>query len=283
MKKRIGRILLVLLLIFAAETLWSNLTVGVTHYTVLSERLPSSFNGFKIVQLSDVHNAVFGQDNAQIVNILRNEQPDIIVFTGDLVDSNRLDLEAAIILVKQAVEIAPCYYVTGNHEAALQEQLDKILEQLETCSVKVLRDQWVYLKRGGETIQLIGIDDPSFYNRRASIIKAKIKNMKLPEGFKVVLSHHPESFGSFVDNDVDLALCGHTHGGQVRLPFIGGLYAPSQGSFPFYDAGRFEMNRTTMIISRGIGNSSFPIRVFNQPEVVVVTLRTENENVDGKS
>ena len=266
-------------IVLVAWTVWSNITVGTTHYTVTSNRLPASFDHYKIVIVSDVHNAEFGVNNSWLIRQIKKESPDIIAITGDLVDSSKTDIEIAGKLVHQLVEIAPCYYVTGNHEAWLGSQYQELENILLDESVVTLHDNAVPLTKDHETIQLVGLDDPDFTDRDASIqasmLESKINSMNLSGSYCILLSHRPEAFDAYVTENMDLVLSGHAHGGQFRLPFVGGIIAPNQGLFPKYDAGMYSENNTTMIVSRGIGNSIIPVRFNNRPEIVSVELICE--------
>lgn len=266
-------------IVLVAWTVWSNVTVGTTHYTVTSNRLPASFDHYKIVIVSDVHNAEFGVNNSWLIRQIKKESPDIIAITGDLVDSSKTDIEIAGKLVHQLVEIAPCYYVTGNHEAWLGSQYQELENILLDESVVTLHDNAVPLTKDHETIQLVGLDDPDFTDRDASIqasmLESKINSMNLSGSYCILLSHRPEAFDAYVTENMDLVLSGHAHGGQFRLPFVGGIIAPNQGLFPKYDAGMYSENNTTMIVSRGIGNSIIPVRLNNRPEIVSVELICE--------
>lgn len=261
---------------FAVWTVWGNATVGVTHYTVASGRLPQAFNHFKIVVVSDFHNAEFGKENDTLIKLIEKEKPDIIAFTGDLVDSRRTDIETAADLVRNLAEIAPCCYVTGNHEARLGEQYQKLEKILLEENVVVLHDGYRELTRNNETILIAGLDDPNFTDINSavhnSILKTKLDGMNLSDSYFVLLSHRPEAFEAYTSAGADLVLCGHAHGGQFRLPFIGGIAAPNQGLFPKYDGGVYSENHTTMIVSRGVGNSIIPVRINNRPEIVCVEL-----------
>ena len=275
-KKRIFVIILMLLFILVVWTIWGNVTAGVTRYTVTSNRLPHSFDGYTIAVVSDLHNAQLGNNNGQLVEKIKKEHPDIIAITGDLVDSNRTDIEIAIQLVRQLTEIAPCYYVTGNHEAWIKEQYKELEKGLIAEDVVILHDNVTQLTKGSETIQIAGLDDPDFTDRgtyiQESMLQRKISNMSLSNEYCILLSHRPETFEAYVSEEVDLVLSGHAHGGQFRLPFIGGIVAPNQGFFPEFDAGQYSKNNTIMIVSRGIGNSIIPVRFNNRPEIVIVEL-----------
>lgn len=286
MKLRFKRkqIIIVIILAFLALvvgwTVWGNLTIGTTHYEIAFENLPSSFEGYKIAQISDLHNAKFGENNARIIEILHEEKPDMIAITGDLIDSNRTDIDIAVQFMQQAVHIAPCYYVTGNHEAWIGEDYQQLEKKMIDVGVRILHDEVMPIYKDGESIQLIGLDDPDFTDRDAvvqdSMLDSKLKNLKLQDGFKLLLSHRPETVHSYVSTNVDLVLSGHAHGGQFRMPFIGGIVAPNQGLFPEYDAGVFDERGTTMVVSRGIGNSIIPVRLNNRPEIVIVKLQPKS-------
>lgn len=269
----------VVIAIITSWIVWGNITVGTTLYPIYDTNLPSGFEGYKIAQISDLHNAEFGQNNSQLWKILQKEAPDMIALTGDLVDSAHTDIEIAVSLVKRAMEIAPCYYVTGNHEAWLKDQYSALERELENCGVRVLRNQSEILISGDNRIQLIGIDDPDFsesdsgmFDFTADIISMEIESAENREEYKILLSHHPEVFDTYVEKKMNLVLCGHAHGGQFRLPLIGGMIAPNQGLFPKYDGGIYERESTTMVVSRGIGNSIIPVRFNNRPEVVMIVL-----------
>lgn len=257
-------------------TIWGNITVGTTQYTVVSSRLPAAFDHYRMVVVSDFHNAEYGDHNRQLIRQVAAEQPDSIVFTGDLLDSRHPNLAIVEDLIRELTAVAPCYYVTGNHEARLGSQFQELEQLLLAHSVVVLHDEAVPLTRNGETIQLVGLDDPDFTDRNASIqqsmLETKLRNLNLTTDYRILLSHRPEYFDAYVAAEIDLALCGHAHGGQFRLPLVGGLVAPNQGFFPKYDAGVYTEQGTTMIVSRGVGNSILPVRFNNRPELVSVEL-----------
>ena len=284
LKKRY--IFLFLFFILVAWTIWGNVSVGTTYYSISSPRLPEAFDGYKIVVVSDLHNAQFGSDNSQITNIIEKEQPDMIAITGDLIDSNKTDIDIAVSLLRRLVQIAPCYYVTGNHEAWIGSQYSELEEKLLEENVHILHDQVVSIEKDGQSLQLAGLDDPDFTDRdsavQSSILQTKLQEMDLSGEYCVLLSHRPEAFEAYAAEGIDLALCGHAHGGQFRLPFIGGLIAPNQGFFPEYDAGLYTRDDTNMIVSRGIGNSIIPIRFNNRPEIVIIQQKCDGQGHNSK-
>ncbi len=287
LKKAAGRrcggiaILVAAAVAILAWLIWGNCTIQTTVLEVSDPNLPAGLEGYRIAQISDLHNAQFGQDNCKLLNILRQQEPALIALTGDLVDSRHTNLDAAVSFAQQAVAIAPCYYVTGNHEARLKTQYDELEARLRGCGVTVLHNQSEAIFVNGACIQLIGVDDPDFaesgmFRMAEGIVRTEIQNARAGAGYRILLSHRPELFDVYVREDIDLAFCGHAHGGQFRLPFLGGVIAPNQGLFPKYDAGLYRQGDTAMIVSRGVGNSIVPVRVNNRPEVVIAVLHGEN-------
>jgi len=251
--------------------------------SISSDRLPDSFSGFRIAQMSDLHNTVFGEDNETLLRMLSDCKPDIIVITGDLIAAQHTDIEIALNFAQESVKIAPTFYVTGNHEASCS-QYDILKVGLETVGVIVLEDEIIYLERGDDVIALLGLADPNFtikgdlFGEVPAMVSTKLKNMLEQDNvYSVLLSHRPELFETYAVCGVDLVLSGHAHGGQFRLPFVGGLVAPEQGLFPKYDAGLYTDGNTNMIVSRGLGNSIIPIRFNNRPEIVLIELHANNK------
>ena len=221
-----------------------------------------------------------GKDNEKLLAMLRDADPDMIAITGDLIDSRNTDIEVALQFIREAVKIAPCYYVTGNHEARVNEY-GELKAGMEVAGVTVLEDVRTEIGMEGETITLIGVNDPSYqtdylFGDSETVMNAKLDELQTEnDGFTILLSHRPELFDTYADYDIDLILSGHAHGGQFRLPFIGGLVAPNQGLFPEYDAGIYTEDNTNMLVSRGVGNSILPFRINNRPEVILIELQAE--------
>ena len=283
------KILIILAVILIAVwlvlfTYKGNTTVATDRYTAVYENLPPEFDGFRIAQISDLHDAQFGEGNLDVLEILENESPDMIALTGDMLDFRRLNIGASVSFISEAAKIAPCYYVNGNHEAQLHNTYPDFKKAIEEAGVAVLDNRAVPITRGSGSIMIAGINDPllasktELNNRGVTGVANMILDgleKDIAGKFTVLLSHRPDMFEAYVSHDIELALCGHTHGGQIRLPLIGGLFGPGQGFFPKYDAGLFKKDGTEMIISRGIGNSAFPVRFNDTPEVVVVTLEKQ--------
>lgn len=277
-KKVVLAVIFILLLTFLVWVIWANFALETNEYTIKSEKIGDGFDGFRIAHLSDLHNTEIGKENGKLLKMLSDANPDIIVITGDLIDSRRTNISVALNFTKEAVKIAPCYFVSGNHESRISEY-DYLESELKKQGVVVLDNKTAEIEKAGEKIALIGVRDPSFdfkgdFCDVDNFLKSSIEPLQT-ETFTVVLSHRPELFDVYVKNGADLSLCGHIHGGQIRLPFIGGLLSPDPSLFPEYDAGLFTENNTNMIVSRGIGNSAIPLRFNNRPEIIVVTLESQ--------
>jgi len=282
-KVRVFPIILVLfVLVVGIILLDSNTRLTTTEYELHYGDLPDSFDGYRIVVLSDIHAAVFGEGNERLISRVKDAEPDIIAITGDFIDKHdklaaETQLEIAESLVMELAPIAPVYYITGNHDWNSGE-LRQLISMLEEHEVRVLRNRYSLVFRGDDSIILAGTDDP---NGPADMTKpaefvAKIHEAEEP-GFIVMLEHRNNNLKLYSELGVDLVICGHAHGGLVRLPFTDGLVGPQRDWFPTYTNGVYTMGDTNMVISRGIGNHTGVPRFLNNPQVVVVVLR----NADG--
>lgn len=270
--------ILTLIVVLLGGMIWffhvQNRSIVVTPVDLSFDYLPASFEGFTIVHLSDYHNQNYGPRLEDLLSAVKMANPDLIAFTGDLVDMRQFHGEKALDLMRQLVTVAPVYFVNGNHEWATG-QFDLLEAQLREIGVHVLRNQREVLVRREGELALLGIDDPVLENDELVALTWELSQAMagLPEQtFTVLLSHRPEAMEVYARLSIDLALTGHAHGGQFRLPFLGGLVAPNQGFFPSYSAGVYEEQRTRMVVHRGIGNSIIPLRLLNRPEVVVIRL-----------
>lgn len=287
-KSAIVLLIVIALLLFCS---YQNRHLETTYYTYKAEHLDAEFDGYRIVQISDLHNAKFGKDNQKLVDRIRECEPDMIVLTGDLVDSNHTNVDRAVQFVDEIVKICSVYYVTGNHEYWLEaSEYDELMSGLTGAGAVILDDQVVEISRGDAKFRLVGLDDRSLSDGTLEALfsdesighdqagqkeeTADNENSEKKE-FTVVLAHEPQYLARYASAGVDLVLSGHAHGGQFRLPFVGGIVAPDQGFFPEYTAGEYYMDGTEMIVSRGLGNSVIPVRLFNYPEIVCVELKTK--------
>ncbi len=267
----LGFILLTIIFLYR-----QNNDITITRINEVSSKIPVDFDGYKILQISDLHIKSFGKNQKSIVKMVTNEAPDLIVITGDLVDSKKYDAEVCLQLCQQLNDVAPIYFVTGNHEA-WSNKFDEFETQLKSVGVNVLRNESLFIKHKVSKLLLLGVDDPDF--QEEGNIEKQIDEMLLAhdEAYTILLSHRPELIEVYSKKNIDLVFSGHAHGGQFRLPIIGGIIAPNQGWLPQYTSGAYGLGNTTMIVSRGLGNSIIPQRLFNKPELVVVTLVQEKE------
>lgn len=263
-KSAIVLLIVIALLLFCS---YQNRHLETTYYTYKAEQLGADLEGYRIVQISDLHNVKFGKNNQKLVDRIRECEPDMIVLTGDLVDSNHTNVDRAVQFVDEIVKICPVYYVTGNHEYWLDtSEYENLMDGVASAGVIILDDQVVEISRGDAKFRLVGLDDKSLADGTLEALLSDEKELT------VVLAHEPQYFARYAGTGVDLVLSGHAHGGQFRLPFVGGIVAPDQGFLPEYTAGEYYMNGTEMIVSRGLGNSVIPVRLFNYPEIVCVDL-----------
>ena len=281
MKKRIWWILGAAALVLSLWLAWGNYALTVTEITVTDPELPDAFRGFRIAQVSDLHNAQFGPENRDLLERLAKLEPDIIVITGDLIDRRRTDTAVALDFVRAALEIAPCYFAPGNHEGG-SAAYPALAEELRKLGTVVLESRAEVLEREGEFLRLAGAEDYTCFEAGPGEpqVAAMLSALEpaLEPGYNIVLFHRPELAGRLDKMDVDLILSGHAHGGQFRLPFVGGVYAPDQGFFPEYDSGLYDLGDRFLVVSRGLGNSLFPLRINNRPEILLITLEKPAEN-----
>lgn len=277
-KKHRGRgcltALIILALIAAAAAFLikdSREDLEISRYEVNSKKLPESFDGFKIVQLSDLHGAEFGEDGMGLVEKVKELEPDIIALTGDFV-TDEGDLAAVKKLAGRLTELCPVYFVSGNHEFGSGLAV-KVRNILERAGVKYLSNEYLTINRGEDEILLGGVEDPLAYADMLSPDElAQKMNDAAPDAFKILLGHRNYWMTEYPELPVDLIFCGHAHGGLIRIPGVGGLIGTDRRLFPDFDAGEYNNGRYTLIVSRGLGNSVPIPRVFNRPEIVCVEL-----------
>lgn len=256
---------------------YGNTVVTVSRYDVRSEKIPPDFDGFRIVQISDLHNSRNTMMTESLINKTKKEAPDVILLTGDIIDSYYPDVSAAMNVVQSLNEIAPVYYVIGNHEPRARESSD-LISKMRKIGVNVLWDSYAVIRVGDDEINIAGINDPRIVNTDGSgddadIVSRFIGSLDYDrELYTILLSHRPELLTTYATYGVDLVFAGHAHGGLIRLPLIGGLYAPNQGLFPEYSGGLYTMADTSMIVSRGVGNSGNSFRINDNPELVITIL-----------
>ncbi|MGB4588188.1 MAG: metallophosphoesterase [Clostridiaceae bacterium] len=277
---QILRILIVMIFVLGF-LYYENNAVDISQYAVDNSQIPADFDGVKILQISDLHSKSFGKKQKRLIEIVRSLEPDYIFLTGDLIDYRSNRIEPCIELISGIKEVAPIYFVTGNHEEASSVFLT-FKQMLQENGVIILDDESVVLKKGEGEILLSGISDREVLANSKAGRSINFKRILSTLGsdrehYKILLAHRPELIRYYSEANFDLVFSGHAHGGQVRLPFVGGLVAPGQGLFPEYTENVHVVGETSMVISRGLGNSLIPQRLFNHPEIVVVTLNSSRD------
>ncbi len=278
-----------LLIALAAALIWGflylqNNKLDITRHSFKSDAVKDDV---KLVHLSDLHS----KPQRAVLKTVKNLQPDVIMITGDYINDRARRREKMLAFAKALTEIAPVYYITGNHERRL-EDFDKLMQELRDSGFHVLLDEIAAFNVNGTPIAVLGLDEnqasfEAYRERKAGTFQYKdvsslFETFTKYNAYKIVLSHFPENFSmikemNYQQYDFDLQLSGHAHGGQFILPFIGPVLSPGQGLFPKYARGKFG-DRPAMLVSRGIGNAEFPFRLFNHPEIIEITLKNNNED-----
>ncbi len=272
-RRKWRRFFTLLIIIIALLLIDSNVRLVTKEYELEFDDLPRSFDGFRIVQLSDVHAVDFRDDYARVIEAVTSAEPDVIVLTGDFIDSDD-QCEHLLPLLNALPRIAPTYYVTGNHEWD-SGGLDELLDVLSDANVTVLHNEFVQLRSGGDFIVLAGAEDPNgpFDMTTPEELVSEIKS-SCGDAFTIMLNHRNDRLGLYSSLGVDLVLSGHAHGGIIRLPFTDGLIGPSREWFPTFTSGVYSEGDTYMVVSRGVGNhTGFP-RFLNNPHIPVIILRS---------
>ncbi|MBU5484069.1 metallophosphoesterase [Clostridium sp. MSJ-11] len=269
----------------------------VSEYKISSDKIGNEFDGFKIVQLSDLHSKEFGKNNSTLIKKIKKLNPDIIVTTGDMYNSTNDDGEVFYNLAKELSKDYKIYYIVGNHEQISEVRREEsevskennYIESLKELGVTVLDNDKVEIEREGKKINLYGLEIPlRFYKDKntatysgdkpydkSNVEKAIGKASE--EDFNILLAHNPIYFPVYSSWGADLTLSGHTHGGIIRIPFKGGLLSPERTFFPKYDGGEFELDESKLIVNRGLGNDTIKLRIFNRPEISVITLKSSED------
>lgn len=277
MKNKLG-FFSMLILVITGILYRENNKLSKTYINYGSKKIPKSFDNFKIVQISDLHDKLFGKNQKSIIRKINQENPDIIVITGDIYYSYKQKIKNSLLFLKEISKLYPVYFVSGNHEQR-DKNWDIHSKIIKSYGVKIIDNKIEKITKLGDYIQICGLKDPSFYKKKTRYIvfEQKLKSIinKIDKNkLAILLSHRPEKMDIYVKYDVDLVFSGHAHGGQIRI-FNQGLLSPSEGFFPKYTGGRYDEDKTTMILSRGLGRTIFTTRLFNKPDIVVATLKSE--------
>lgn len=282
------KIIIFLILIVVFLYTYLSKKVDITRYTVKSDKISKLFDDYTIVQLSDFHSKGYNDTTGIIINEIEKINPDIIVMTGDMISWDVENIDELQSLIKSLITNYPIYYINGNHEELAEilksKEYENFINDIKSLGVSVLKNTYIELIRDGESINLyeidIPLDGPTGLYVSSGQLDDKYINDKLDEvdknKFNILLAHNPLFIEEYSEWGADLVLAGHMHGGIIRIPIIGiGIASPEKDYFPKYDAGEFKVANTTMIVNRGIGTSSSGLRVFNKPEISVITLKRE--------
>ena len=281
MKKNrlIVNIITIFLIIFLIRLYIDNNVFEISYIDFIDEEIPVAFNETKILQISDLHNKAYGNENIVLKNAIAEIKPDYIFLTGDMVSSRDTDFSNFYSLASEIGSLYDCYYIPGNHELDFRnETLKAFYNALKEYKIKVLDNEIITLIKDGEKINLYGMwYNPKYYIKEDFKLEVmeKIMNKAENDSFNILLTHNPDDFKVYADWGADLIFSGHVHGGMLRLPYVGGVISPSRTLFPKYDAGIYEYNDSNLIVSRGLSRGATGIRIFNQPELVVVNLKAE--------
>lgn len=290
MKKKIFIIVFLILVVvlFLVRLQIDANVIQISRFSLESSKIPKSFDGYKIVHISDLHSKEFGKDNKSLIEKITQEKPDIVVLTGDMVSANETDYTVFFSLVSELTQKYKVYFIPGNHEQALNlKEKSEIITYLEDRGVDVLDNEVAIIKSGDEEINLYGLwYSNKYYSENDEYILDEELISELigeahEDSYNILLSHNPRYFLTYAQWGADLTLSGHVHGGMVRIPFVGAIFSPDEGFFPKYDAGLYtEESGKSIVVSRGLGSGSRGFRLFNRPDLVVITLHSVEKGVD---
>lgn len=261
--------------------------IDITEYEYASDKVPGGFDGCKIAVLSDLHCNRIGRRNELLIEHIDAISPDIIICAGDMVSDNARHMKVTLRLMRRlSLKYDNIYYACGNHELRLfinpvtNSLYRKYCRRLRRMGVIFLNNRSAYLERGGQRIRITGLNiSRQYYNKIWNRIDMPAGYVDLLVGkcdedvLEILIAHNPDYFKRYAQWGADVVFSGHVHGGIVVLPFIGGVIAPTLRLFPKYDFGRFEYGESVMFLSRGLGSHTIPVRIFNNPEIMSVTLR----------
>lgn len=293
-KKKGWAYTLILLIFLVLFFYWDNNSLQITRYSLAYSQLPDGFEGYRIVQISDMHGKAFGEKNSTLAERIKALKPDILLATGDMMSSTANDGGAFLDFLDSFGQYCPVYMCMGNHEQIARwlndgdthAKYEQFIQEIKKRGGILLDNEKVFLERNGDRIALEGLtlelyhysrrdldpNDDSMYLKRAYIDQVLGASY---EPFTLLLAHNPAYFTEYTAWGADLTLSGHVHGGVIQVPFMGGLLSPEHVFFPQYDAGLFENEKGKMIVNRGLGNSVINFRLFNRPEITYIELQKQ--------
>lgn len=274
---------------------YGNNAIEVSHFRIETAKLPQNYAGLRLVHISDLHGKQFGRQNKRLAQAILRQEPDLIVVSGDMIDSHGDDGSAFINLLHELGNRYPVYCSLGNHEQIVRamsdtDRYDRFAQQIHETGAVLLDNERIAIEKSGITFGLYGLTTELYHYSRADISNlwggAELKTQFIVEQlgwpldneFAILLAHNPKYFQEYVRWNPDLICAGHIHGGVVRLPLLGGVLSPDITLFPPYSSGLYHSGKTTMHVSRGLGNSVIPFRLFNRPDLSVITLEPTAAN-----
>lgn len=278
--------IIILICVIIFKVYIDNNFIQVSNYSISSIKLPKEFNKFKILQLSDLHSKKFGKDNKKLIEKIEAANPNVIVITGDMVNDD-FDLSSFISILANLIKSYKVYYIIGNHEQNIMlrdnAQFISMIDKIKRLGVIVINNEKVRISIGKEYINLYGLYMGlkyyrNFRNKNSRSINFSVEDMEKLVGkcnkstYNILLSHNPFYFHTYSNWGADLVLTGHVHGGMIKLPFLGGVFSPEHSFFPKYYEGMYKNCNSFMNVNRGLGRGNFCIRLFNKPELSVITL-----------
>ncbi len=274
----LGAIILVLFAVFIIWGIYCDNTIAVTNYSVSNTKNDAKL---KFVVVTDLHNKEYGEKNADLAKLVKEQNPDFIAVCGDMVNRGDSDTTKMKDVLKKLSEIAPTYCCLGNHEHDNTTEFGTdFKKEIDSTGAVLLDDEYIKFTKDGKSVLIGGMSDYPYYEFYTPEDDVPSRTLweefaeKAKNNFTILLHHQPEYIAEDAKKtDIDLIVCGHTHGGQIQLPFIGGVIAPNQGLFPKYDKGKFDLDGTKMIICAGLSNTEFIPRINNQVELGVVTIK----------
>lgn len=291
--QKISFIFICILILIFIYIKYNKNTLEIKKYTIESEKIPKEFDGYNIVQVSDLHSKLFGKNNKKLIDKIKSLNPDIITITGDLVDGENNNYDVALDFMNQISNLYKVYYIIGNHEQKAlikkyKNEYEGYFEKLNKINFIDLNNQKSILQQKNASINIYGLTIPYacykylFDNKQTLDINSNYLIEKLgalnKDEFNILLAHTPKYFDEYEKWGADLILCGHIHGGIIRIPFIGGLLSPDRKFFPKYDLGKYTQNKSQMIVSKGLGGSKILIRINCKPEIVSIKLKQKNKD-----
>jgi uncharacterized protein len=279
--------IIIIVLIIIIYSYFENRNLEVTHYDIKSKRIPEEFDGVKLVVLADLHNNSYGNNNEILLSKIKDEKPDYIIMAGDMVVNNKPNqTKTPLSLISELSKNYPIYYGIGNHEQSLMPggrkaspHYETYQNELKKLGVNLLINQQETIVKGNESIRITGLMIGAEYFKKLKQPKLETKYLQKLVGipanqcYNILIAHNPVYFKQYTEWGSDLTFSGHIHGGIVRLPGLGGVISPQYKFFPKYDAGRFDKEGKTLLVSRGLGMHTIKLRMFNRPELMVVTLK----------